>query len=536
MSKHENTPHGARVIHRFLSGEVAADPAASKSSRTITFTFASPGAVRGDDHQLQPGAWVQNWRGSGRDGLSAYRRNPVILEAHDASGRAVGKCTSIREMSDGCLVGSIEFAETEAGDELLSLYLSGAMSACSIGWIPVEGKRSTSPNRYGGLDVSKAELLEISLVSVPADANALVAGRSMTGTKERAERARIFAMPRAHAASFNNFGENMQAIAHAASGGEIDNRLVRAPLGGGEVDPSTGGFMVQEQFVEGLIGSLYEEAVIAPLCDRRTTDKPLASTKVPAVDETSRADGSRWGASLAFWEAEGASVSAAFPRWRQLEFSAKKLIGICIASEELVGDTPMLGAHLTRAFASEIGFKLDLAILAGAAGTPLGILNSPALITIPKASGQASATIVKENVDKMWSALPAPCRKRAVWLCNEDAITQIDAAQSGQFSGVFIPAGAAGNAAPLLKGRPVVEVEQSPALGSVGDIVLADLSQYIIVDGGLKSAISADVYFISGQAAFRFVLRVDGMPAWASPITAYNGTGSRSPFVTLAAR
>jgi HK97 family phage major capsid protein len=86
-----------------------------------------------------------------------------------------------------------------------------------------------------------------------------------------------------------------------------------------------------------------------------------------------------------------------------------------------------------------------------------------------------------------------------------------------------------------LKGRPVAEIEQASTLSSVEDIVLADLSQYVLIDGGLNTAVSIDAYFVSDQAAFRFVLRVDGQPAWASPITAYNGSGQRSPFVTLAA-
>jgi len=44
------------------------------------------------------------------------------------------------------------------------------------------------------------------------------------------------------------------------------------------------------------------------------------------------------------------------------------------------------------------------------AGTPLGILNSTALITVAKETGQGSATVISENVNKMWKRLPAPSR------------------------------------------------------------------------------------------------------------------------------
>ena len=102
---------------------------------------------------------------------------------------------------------------------------------------------------------------------------------------------------------------------------------------------------------------------------------------------------------------------------------------------------------------------------------------------------------------------------------------------------MYFPAGAAnGNACALVKGRPVVVVEQSPLLGTVGDIVLADLSQYVIVLAALKADLSLHVKFDTDESLFRFVWRGMGMPAWSSPVTPFNGGATRSPFVTLAAR
>ncbi len=66
--------------------------------------------------------------------------------------------------------------------------------------------------------------------------------------------------------------------------------------------------------------------------------------------------------------------------------------------------------------------------------------------------------------------------------------------------------------------------------------MLADLSEYVIIDGGLKTDLSLDVMWTSGQAVFRFVWRGDGKPTWASPITPYNGGVTRSPYVILAQR
>jgi len=104
-------------------------------------------------------------------------------------------------------------------------------------------------------------------------------------------------------------------------------------------------------------------------------------------------------------------------------------------------------------------------------------------------------------------------------------------------SSIYFPQGRGGNSFPLLKGRPILAIEQASSLGTVGDIVLADLKQYRIVQGAPRFAMSADIAFDTDELAFRFALRVDGKPAYSSPITPFNGsTTKRSPFVTLAAR
>jgi HK97 family phage major capsid protein len=96
---------------------------------------------------------------------------------------------------------------------------------------------------------------------------------------------------------------------------------------------------------------------------------------------------------------------------------AQKLIAIAYGTGELMRDAPMFDAHIRRIFGLEIGWKLDLAVIAGTgAGTPLGILESPALISVAKETGQAAATITGNNIAAMWKCLPAPSRKSAVWL------------------------------------------------------------------------------------------------------------------------
>ena len=86
-------------------------------------------------------------------------------------------------------------------------------------------------------------------------------------------------------------------------------------------------------------------------------------------------------------------------------------------------------------------------------------------------------------------------------------------------------------------GRPVIETEYNATLGTVGDLVLADLGEYLIGDPERTTvAFSADLKFVTDEGSFRVVMRVDGHPAWSSPTTPANGTATVSPFVTLATR
>ena len=104
---------------------------------------------------------------------------------------------------------------------------------------------------------------------------------------------------------------------------------------------------------------------------------------------------------------------------------------------------------------------------------------------------------------------------------------------------MFLPGGAA-SASPYasLFGRPVIPIEQCATLGTVGDIVLADLNEYILATiGDLQTDISIHVRFDYDESVFRFVYRVDGQPAMAAPIAPYKGAANtQSAFVALAAR
>ena len=105
-----------------------------------------------------------------------YRRNPVVMWAHDSTGRSpsgglpIGRTLSINRTPDGGIVAEFEFLEDDPfAQRIRNAWDKGFLQAASISWLPIE----TRPAQGGGIRDIRAELLEWSIVSVPADPDAL---------------------------------------------------------------------------------------------------------------------------------------------------------------------------------------------------------------------------------------------------------------------------------------------------------------------------------------------------------------------------
>lgn len=338
---------------------------------------------------------------------------------------------------------------------------------------------------------------------------------------------------------FATFGEQLLAAYRAAApGGKVDERLTtRAASGLNESTPSDGGFLVQQDFVTELLKRTYETGILASRAKKIPISTNANGMKINAVDEDSRANGSRWGGVQTYWECEADELTGSKPKFRQLELSLKKLTGLCYATDELLQDAAALEAVIRQAFAEEFGFKIDDAILDGSGeGEPLGILKSGAIVKVEKEKDQTDIITV-ENLIKMWNRLWARSRANAVWYINQELEPYLYTLKLGD-KPVYIPAGGLSEKPyGTLFGRPVIPLEQCSAAGDIGDIVLADIGQYLLIDkGGVKAASSIHVRFLYDESVFRFIYRVDGKPIWNKPLTPYKGSSSVSPFVTLAKR
>jgi len=314
--------------------------------------------------------------------------------------------------------------------------------------------------------------------------------------------------------------------------------LERAPTGAGEVDATGGGFLIPVEYERKLVDSIYAESPILQHCWLLESDDGR-SRKLPLIDETSRASGSRWGGAQAYWVDEGTQPTVTRPRLKQVELAPRKLMALAWASNELVHDSAdLLSPFLERTFSEAVAFEIDNRILLGAgAGQMQGLLTSTALLTVAKQTGQEAATITQGNLIAMWSALPSPCRRHAIWIASESAMAALQAANLNA-SNLIDPYPRSGSPEPddlpRIFGRPIVETENASILGTVGDLLLCDMRFYCVLRQ-VSFVLSAHAAFNSDQAIFRITCRVDGRPLLSAPITSLDGS-TRSAFIALATR
>jgi len=322
----------------------------------------------------------------------------------------------------------------------------------------------------------------------------------------------------------------------------VDPRLRKLAASTNEAVGSEGGFLLESQSV-GLIDKLaFDSAQLAQRCFPIEVGEGFNSATVTLIAETSRVTGSRFGGIQLFHAAESATVTETRPKTRKVDVKLEKLLGLWYVSDEEIQDVAHLASIGPQAFAEELAFQVDEDIFAGTgAGQALGIINSPALVSISGETGQPATEIWEANLRKIRARMPSRSRARAIWLVHADVeselmATFINAGVGGQ--PVFLPPGGYSNAPyGTLFGIPVIVNEHSKALGLKGDIVLADFGWYAHVKkGGTQIAESIHVRFIYDEMAFRFTFRSNGLPLLGAPITAAQGGNDLSPFVTLAAR
>lgn len=310
---------------------------------------------------------------------------------------------------------------------------------------------------------------------------------------------------------------------------------------------TAGGYTVAPTYGDELLKLAGEQSIVRPYSNNKKL--PGKEAYYPMLNQTFTPSGSQSAPQSAYtggvkmqWGMEAQAGTSTEPTFKQVHVSTNPLQGLTKISKFLLDDSFIsVDSELKTLFSEAIAIAEDYAFLRGdGVGKPLGVLNAPALITY--ATRSASNTFKLADAANVMGAMTPQSRSKSVWVLTNNLFAQlvqlVDA--SGRVTYISNVGSGYGDAkltaSLLLFGRPVIFTEKTPALGSVGDVLLADFSKYITADTGSLAIAASDQYsFNTNQITYRIIQRVDGQPQIDAALTQMDGTTKNSPFVTLAA-
>lgn len=273
----------------------------------------------------------------------------------------------------------------------------------------------------------------------------------------------------------------------------------------------------------------------------RATVIPMTSRSIqfPVLDQTGTTAGQpNWfGGMIAAWTEEAHEKTETEPQFRQKLLVAYKLAAYTEAGDELLADSAIsLEALLGALFQQTIDWYEEEAFINGTgAGQPLGVvnaaaLNAPTIVVAPVAAGAIAVADFTNMLQAFMGTSP-------VWMMSRQWFSRLMQLNgpAGNPSYVFIPNAREGLPA-FLFGYPVFFSEHMPLPGTIGSILLADWSKYLV---GSRQATTIDASkhfrFRDDITAWRAVHRVGGNPWMSAPFTYSDGTTQVSPFIVLGA-
>lgn len=310
-----------------------------------------------------------------------------------------------------------------------------------------------------------------------------------------------------------------------------------------EGDDQYGGYLVPVEFRNTLINQINESNDLLPRC----TSIPMATNiiEIPMVNGFDQSSGYVMGGMQALWTDEEAAYTEKRPKLGRLQLKLHKLTCLAYASEEILEDSPQsMETILMNGFTNAVNYQYNYVLIRGTgAGQPQGVLVSPAKVSVGKETGQAAATILFENLVKMYASIYDPAG--AVWIANFNALPQLATMSLSVGTGgipVWMPAGgASGKPYNTLFGLPLFFNDHCSTLGTQGDILLVNWRDYFIgrktAGGDVRVDQSIHLKFDVGQVCYRLMTRLAGSCSWPQYFVPQQATTSyRSPVVMLDTR
>lgn len=436
---------------------------------------------------------------------------PLPMLAFHEQRDTVGVWDSITETAKGLVVkGRLLVDHVARAAELRALIKAGALGGLSIGFV----SKSSKARQGGGRTISKAELLEISIVAIPAHPGARIT--SAKGARPGKEGI----MPENEQVAAPEIAEletKLGALDETVKGlkvpdisplesrlAELEKKANRPTTERDATEPTEerkafgtylrqgdrtpveelktltvsgdpqGGYLAPAELSTEFIRDLVEFSPIRPLATVRSTTAP--SVSYPR----------RTGITNAKWKGETQAQEASEPTFGQVDVPIREINTFVDISNQLLADSGGAAeAEVRLALAEDFGQKEGLAFVKGSTNLePEGVMsNGDVLVTKTGNASTLGSAPADLLISHMYS-LPAAYRARGTWLMNGSTLAAIRKLKDGS-TGVYLwqPSYQAGQPETIL-GRPVIEVPDMDDVGAAAEpILFGDIATaYRIVD------------------------------------------------------
>lgn len=425
-----------------------------------------------------------------------------MLASHDQKD-TVGVWDEIIETDQGLTVkGRLLVNDVQRAAEVRSLIQAGALRGLSIGF----ASRKAMPRRGGGRTISDLELLEISVVAVPAHSGARITSAKehdmsddtqtpdiaaleakMTAIEQKADTSALVArLDKLEAKANRHQGttegkaeptEERKAFAAYLRQGDKIAEEDRKALN--VTSDTQGGFLAPPEMSSEVIRDLIEYSPIRSYASVR-------STSADSVIFPTRGD-----ITNAQWVGEMEPHNESTITFGQKEVEVHELATFVDISNRLLQDAPIAETEVRTALAEDFGKKEAEAFLWGTGvKQPEGVMVNTA---IPEVANGHAANLSTDALIRLMYSLPQAYRSRGAWAMNGTTLGILRTLKDTQGQYIWQTSLQAGQPETIL-GRPVIEmVDLEDIAANQHPIVYGDFSAYRIVDR-LSMSILVDPY------------------------------------------
>jgi HK97 family phage major capsid protein/HK97 family phage prohead protease len=441
-----------------------------------------------------------------------------MLWAHDQA-QTVGVWDSVVETEKGLEVrGRLLVNDVARAKEVRALIMEQAVSGLSIGFVT---KKATARSG-GGRTISSLELLEVSIVAVPAHPAAQITSLKAVGdpatprknemendivvapaidTKAldkvvaRLEQVEAKLNRPAIITADNAVSDERKAFVEFARKG-VERMEQKAVAALTVSTDSQGGYLAPEEVGSEILKSLVEFSPIRQYAKVITIGG--SEIKLPR----------RLTGTVASWVAEIADRAQSDQTYEQATFTPYELATFVDVSTQLLEDNAYnLEGELTADFAESFGKAEGTAFVSGdGSGKPKGLMAATGITTINSGVAATLGTDPAGLLMTLYHKLPTAFAQNGVWLMNRTTLGTLR--QLKDTTGRFLLADPISAGMPTtILGRPVVEAVDMDDVGAAKfPIMFGDLSGYRIVDR-IGLSVLRDPFSLATKGQVRFHAR-----------------------------